>query len=90
MKKYLLLIDNLPFWSDMSRGKMESGEDEMFIVYSFLVQKTYLARLYTHVPKGRCSIRIRYLYISIKIAGLISCSLLRGRPCPRNLSRLSF
>ena len=78
MKKYLLLVDVLPFWSDMSRGKMKNGEDEMFIVFSFLVQKTYLARLYTHVPKGRCSIRIRYLSTSTKIVGLISRSLLRN------------
>ena len=35
------------------------GKNGMFIVFSFLVQKTYLAGLYTHVLKGRFATRLR-------------------------------
>jgi hypothetical protein len=44
MKKYLLLVDILPFWSGMSRGKM-------YVVFSFLVQKACSVGIYIDVPK---------------------------------------
>ena len=67
MKKYLLLVDILPFWSGMSRVKMKC-----LIIFSFLVQKACSVGLYAHVPKRQ----VRYqaaLSLYINDIGMLMC-----------------
>ena len=70
MKKYLLLIDILPFWSGMSRGKMKKTVNN--IVPSFQAQKARSIGLLFSCSKRQ----VRYqaaLSLYFNVCGYLRC-----------------